>query len=685
MKLQTRRLCSFMVKSSPVHIIMIGILSILIYSNTFNVPFVYEDVRNISDNPLIKDSSLLLNSIKSFGLLLSNRITGLVSFNLNYRIHKLNVPGYHAVNIGIHMINSILIYYLIVLIYKSPFLRSYIPKTNIFLPQIHAFLAAAIFAVHPVQTEAVTYIVQRYNLLVALFMLCSLITYIKMISSDSRAKKIAYCIMSVLSLFLAAKSKEVAFLLPFLVIIIHLSFYRGTLSKIIINSFIFFVLIALIPITIFRNYVGILGELGILTSVTPDDAMRLNTTSPIYYFFTQLSVLVTYIRLLLIPVNQTIVYDYPFYTSFFNVHVFSSFIFLLSIILLAVYASFSSDNKDRPLMRLAAAGIFWYFLFLLPHTLIPSNDLVIEHRLYFPSIGFIIFITTSAIIIAEKTSWKFALSALLAIIVIFSVLTFKRNMIWQSEILLWKDVVKKSPDSMRGHFILGLSYLNHGDYDYSIDEFQKTSVLYSKYSQTKLFLEKIEQVYLYMGISFFKKADYDKAADMFKRSIALSRNNDEFLINAYNGLGNTYLSMNNYDNAFEQYYNALKLDNGNVQTHINLGNYYIKVNNIDQAITEFEFIAGNNPADLQAHFILGLLFTEQTLYDEAIAEFKKNIDLNISHGESYIKIASIYFIMKKYNSAEDYLLKAISIDPSNSEALQLMRQVKSAKIKDEGG
>ncbi|MBF0320981.1 MAG: tetratricopeptide repeat protein [Nitrospirae bacterium] len=594
---------------------IIAIITALIYSNTLTVPFVYDDVINIS-----KNSSLAYycswTGIKGWQFILNSRSVGLFSLCINYRLNGLNVTGYHIVNTGIHIANAILIYFLILLIYKSPFIQSFKPTTNVFTPKLNAFLVAVLFAAHPIQTQSVIYIIQRYNLLAAFFMLSSLITYFTMLSSADKSKRIIYYIISMIFMFFAVKSKEQSVLLPFLIIMIHLTLYHGTLKEAIINNIIPLLIAMIMPLGIYLTAPGTLGELGIIKNSTQLEDVTLNTTSSIYYLFTQFTVMVTYIRLLLLPIHKAFQYDYPFYKSFFNVNVLLSFIFLVSVILLGIYTYYLSYKKNMQLYRLLFIGIYWFFLFLSLHsTIIPFNDLIVEHWLYLPSIGFIIFMVTLSTILAGKMAKKYingVLFGLVLLIIVSSIVSYKRNIIWQSEISLWQDVVNKHPGYARGHFTLGLSYLNHGDYYKAIEEIEKSIILYNN---RKTIFQSREQLYLYLGVSFRKIGIYHRAIDALINIIPMrdsySNSQRGIYIDAYNELGLTYLDMNNYEMALDQFINALKLNNNEIKTRINLGNLFIKMNEIDKAIVEFQFVAYKNPSDIQVHTILRELFREK--------------------------------------------------------------------------
>src|SRR5208283_2669984 len=238
----------------------------------------------IVNNPIIKDFHYFTSpsDARGFSLYSSfiNRYIGYLTFALNYRIHGLSVTGYHIVNIAIHIANSILVYFLVLLTFRTPYFRDWglgtgnrfpdsdcrplVPGPSSLVP----FFSAAIFAVHPLQTEAVTYVFQRFASLVAFFYLLSLVFYIKarlafvknsvknrdsdhfLTSEDnkkwslslffqsmtkhqslvpgSRFLRSLWLILSFLSAVLAMKTKENAFTLPFVITLYEFCFFSHT-------------------------------------------------------------------------------------------------------------------------------------------------------------------------------------------------------------------------------------------------------------------------------------------------------------------------------------------------------------------------------------------------------------------------------------------------------------------------
>ena len=214
-----------------VHILIIVILGILIYSNTFNAPFVFDDTDSIVNNPAIRDVRHMIDPQNMYG----NRYVGFLTFALNYNMHGLNVVGYHIFNLFIHLLNALFVYWLIILTFRTPYvsacLQKDVLKTSDFYRWIPLF-TALLFVSHPIQTQAVTYIVQRFASLATLFYLVSLVMYIKARGSDpSKRARYAFYAASIISAVLAMRTKEIAFTLPVMVFLYEFMFFRGDIKK----------------------------------------------------------------------------------------------------------------------------------------------------------------------------------------------------------------------------------------------------------------------------------------------------------------------------------------------------------------------------------------------------------------------------------------------------------------------
>src|SRR5208337_5542535 len=148
----------FTIHDSRLTVFCLVFLIIVIYANTLNAPFQWDESDFIVNNPIIKDFHYFTSpsDARGFSLYSSfiNRYIGYLTFALNYRIHGLSVTGYHIVNIAIHIANSILVYFLVLLTFRTPFLVNSPLKQH---SRYVAFFSSVLFACHPLQTEAVTY------------------------------------------------------------------------------------------------------------------------------------------------------------------------------------------------------------------------------------------------------------------------------------------------------------------------------------------------------------------------------------------------------------------------------------------------------------------------------------------------------------------------------------------------
>ena len=184
----------FFFRRPVVQILVIVILGILIYVNTFNFPFAFDDTPSIVDNSSIRDFGNFIDS--SGGILSQNRFIGFASFALNYKLNALNVTGYHVFNLLIHLANALFVYGIVFLTFRTPdgpdlFRADRLKTTSTPYYWIPLF-TALLFVCHPVQTQAVTYIVQRFASLATLFYLLSLLLYIQSRNSVSRPARYSF-------------------------------------------------------------------------------------------------------------------------------------------------------------------------------------------------------------------------------------------------------------------------------------------------------------------------------------------------------------------------------------------------------------------------------------------------------------------------------------------------------------
>ena len=265
------------------------VLGIIIYSNSFGCSFQFDDLYTIVNNVKIRN----LADIKTIWNSSPNRPVAFLSFAINYHFSQLDVRYWHLVNLVIHLINAILVWWFMLEIFSSPVMKD---QKIAGQKRLLAFATALLFVSHPLATQSVTYIVQRMTSLVTLFYLLSILLYVRgRLTNRGMIVRILFYAGAVLSAVLAMRTKENAFTLPFAVLLFEFFFIRtGKLSinfrdyRIILLILVFLGMILIIPL---RHSVSILKPITPLGH--PESVL-----TPYFYFLTQFKVIVKYIQLL---------------------------------------------------------------------------------------------------------------------------------------------------------------------------------------------------------------------------------------------------------------------------------------------------------------------------------------------------------------------------------------------------
>ncbi|MBI5328028.1 MAG: hypothetical protein HZB80_07045 [Deltaproteobacteria bacterium] len=379
--------------------LLIAISAFLVYSNTFNASFHFDDTTQIVENYSIKNLGNWVDIIRG------HRGVAMLTFAINYAIGGMNVAGYHIVNLAIHIINGILVYFLIFFTLNRIDMGTDLKSVPSKAKKI-AIYTAMLFAVHPIQTQAVTYIVQRMETLASMFMLIGLLLFIKGADVTTRApaKVLLYGAVAI-SYVSGFYSKEVAITLPAIIFLYDYCFFaNGSVRKLIPRLPIYIILIAIFVFLAAPTFTGLQETPGISTASGASAGFNVQSITPKEYLFTQFNVLIYYITLLFVPINQNLDYDFPISKGLFEVPMvkqgtvlnypippaFVSLIVLMAIVGFALYLLLKRTTDNGHGQRsLIAFFILWFFIILSPtSSFVPIIDVIFEHRLYLPSVGF---------------------------------------------------------------------------------------------------------------------------------------------------------------------------------------------------------------------------------------------------------------------------------------------------------
>ncbi len=584
------------------------------YGHTINYSFHFDDLKSFVETPGNHIKELTWSSISP--ILHGNRPAANLTFALNFYFDRLETRGYHIFNILIHMGSTLVIYLLFLKTLSLPGAG----KANLFgigrqeAWIVHrekiALIGALLWGVHPVQTQAVTYVVQRMASMAALFYLASLLFYVYGRLASGK-KAFVWFLFSALSAFLAFGTKENSLTLPLMIFLYDLFFIsRFDLRLSRRQVFVLGGILAggmMGAWYIMNTYIGTNTFTGMLLANYGTEEM-----DSLLRVMSEWRVVVFYITLLLLPLpsRMNLDPDFPFSKGLFDpITTFLSLLVILSLLGFAVFRA-----RKYPLISFS---ILWFFINLLMESTFIKLDLVFEHRLYLPSVMLFLLVPISGYLLAhrlkiQKEEVVFAVVAILACFLLF--MTHERNKVWSTSVSLWSDVASKAPKKSRVQNNLGKAYLEEERWSQARDKFAEAIQLDPKN----------QEALNNLGNAYQREARYDLAIKYYEEVLRLNNNNPL----GHNDLGVAYQAIGKKDLAIKEFLEAVRLDPYYTDARNNLGNVYLLSNQLDLAAVEYQKTIDLNPKHLMAHTNLGILYQKQGKMQEALDEFSLGLNLN---------------------------------------------------------
>lgn len=607
-------------------IIIISIVGIIIYSNTFNSGFYFDDGYNITENFLIKNMfrpDIIFNYNPS-------RFITLFSLSINYQLGGLNVTGYHIVNIIIHILTSLSVFWLTKTILSIPKISE---KAKPAETGYIALFSALVFAAHPIQTQAITYIIQRAASLAALFYVASVLFYAKYRLAENIKKRYLFYWISAASCLLGMFTKEIVFTLPIIIILCeYIFFFSG--GKFLRREFIpYLATLPIIPLTIIFSSPRAVKEVS-------QAASQIDAYS---YFLTQFKVIIKYLGLVLFPVNQNLDYDFPVSHSFIEPYTILSFLFLTALFAFGIFLV----KKEKVI----SFCILWFFVTLsVESSVLPIRDVIFEHRMYLPMAGVAFLLVYLVVKYVLPLKRKLVFAAGVAVIIILGFASWQRNSVWANELSLWDDVVKKSPNKARAYSNRGVAFLNLQKYDEAIRDFNKTLTLNKNF----------KNAYFNRGSVYYYKKEYEKAIVDFNKSISL----DSAYAEAYNNIGAILIEQHKFSESVYYFDNALRIDTNYAAAYNNRGVLAKTLGDYEKAAWNYKKAIEKNPNFADAFFNLGEIYMIVKNADLAIGYFNRAIKLNNRLTGAYYKRGNVNFLAGYLDNALadfNYVIKLDSL------------------------
>ena len=588
---------------------------LLSYVNTFDASWQFDDKPNIIENHFLHIEDLRPESListfftqpknpRETGNKLHRPIANL-TFALNWYFGKDNVTGYHAVNLVIHLLTALLLLLTILNLCRSPNLSDKFDDREYLV----AFLTVALWASHPIQTQAVTYIVQRMTALAAMFYILSILCYVKCRLSHSSLGRICFLLGCGLAFLFALGSKENTATLPAGLLLVEVTCFQDLSRERTRRSFVWGAIAGGVLLIILSSWLFL-----------PDNPLAFiggyhhRPFSLSERLLSEPRIVLYYLSLIFFPLpgRLSIEHDITISTSFFEP--WTTLPVILITLILIVFGL--SQIRKRPLIALAV--LFFYLNHIIESTIIPL-ELIFEHRNYLPTMFLFLPIVAGFLKIPDYfEKRRTAMRAVLVSVVVLLVIamgagSFIRNRAWATEISLWQDAMVKAPQSARPLTNLAwqVTYGPNSD----PDQFDEALKLYEKALSLRKSRSSINPVILQnMAGIYFRKGETLKAIELLEKALALSP-----------------------DYA---------------RGHYDLSQYLTTLGRWNDASAHADYLLTKNDAHEGYLNLKGLILLHQKRYEEAIAHFRKSISIAPLFKETWLRLGAAYILIGDYGRAE---------------------------------
>tara|TARA_B100001971_G_C18261916_1_gene587757 strand:- start:542 stop:2170 length:1629 start_codon:yes stop_codon:yes gene_type:complete len=511
--------------------ILIIVITFLTFAGVLGHEFLsWDDEILVTQNYLVRNFSPMI--FWSYDPELYIPIT-LLSFQINYALFDLNPFWYHLTNLIIHISNALLVFWLSLMIIKKRYL---------------AVFAALIFAVHPLNTEAVAWISARKELLSTFFMLSALITYVK--TGDKRWM----IVLSLILFVLAMMSKVTALVLPLILILYDQAQPKSENRN--PKTYIPFLLLA-----------GIFAVIAVVGKSIA--VIQLTTTEMVLLAFRSTTF---YLQKFLLPIKLSAIYGAPDPISIQNWEI----IFSILIVALLITAT-CIFRKMKVAMFASGFAILTIAPSFMAYMKSDGISVAADRYAYMPSIGLAMLIV---LIVSSIRKQDFVIFILVAVISSCMFLTIERNKVWATTEVLFQDIIKKNPTSHITHNNIGNMHLNNGDLRTALLYLEKAmelnpespevlvnmGVYYGKlgdYSASESYLNQAMEIHptfapahFNKGGIHFQRREYRSAIESYKKAIESNR----YYTSAIWQLARTYLKSGDQEMSRETYLGLLKFD-----------------------------------------------------------------------------------------------------------------------------
>ncbi len=557
---------------------------LLAWSNSFTAPFEFDDHASIIDNTTIRHllPPTWLHPPATAGETVSGRPVLNFTLAVNYALGGLDVRGYHVVNLLIHAGAALALFGLVRRTLVLPYFAAFKPDATVF-----ATVVALLWAVHPLQVESVTYVVQRAESLAGLFCLLTMYCFVRGLQSGR-----GWFVASFLCCLIGVATKETVVVMPVIIFLYDWLFCGGSWrgawrARGRVHAALFATWLPLAALVL-----GFGGDRGGTFSFTVAGFWN--------YWVAQLKAVTCYLGLVVWPAPLA------FDRAFFRIEHFAEAAPYALVILALVAATLWSLVK-RP-----AAGFLGacFFIILAPSSLMPGLlQVIVEHRMYLALAAPVVLLAALVWRWVPRMAGPLAAVAIVAL----GAVTFARNQVYQSPLLLWQDTVAKSPANPRAHYNLGRELRLAGRTQEAVIEFERTLALQPNHAFAHFELGKIALL----------ARRWSEAAGYFQAALAA----DAHFVDARVNFAQALAEMGRVDDAIGQYQAALADEPNAPDIRANLAGLLVQQGRMGEGEAMLREVLATAPDLAEAHYHLGLALTKSGTADAAEAEFRTAVQL----------------------------------------------------------
>jgi len=640
---------NFTNRTAHVHLLIFIALLIIVliaYEEAPSNGFHFDDKVNISEYEPVKINNISLSILSDVVMngRLPRRAVANITFAIDWWRGDGNPSIFEWTNILIHWLNSALIFLLVV---RCMTARYCVRDISILLA---AGIGAGLWAAHPIQVQAVTYIVQRMAQLALLFSLLSIHAYLfARLSTFSVVRSVGWAFAITFGIF-AVFSKENAWVLPLLWLLCECTIVRRspkTTKK--YKSYISFAALAMVMLFVSWALWG--------DSINEYLKSGYDTRD-----FSLLERLLTQPRVLIYHAAQIIYPTLDRYGIFHDIQIsksiFEPITTILALVAVAIWCVISLMYAAKYSSRHIGYFALWIPLTLIIESSFIPLEMIFEHRMYMPTVGVAGLAAIFFYWMSKRNTWIKIISGMSCAALLLYLVTVTRALVptWFDNTTLYTQAIKTAPRSYRAHYNLATALDSTGMYDAA-----ETHYLYALKLNPVL-----PEALNNLGLIYQKRGQTDIAEEQFRMAVEL----DQRHFNSRMNLASLLLERPDVVGALAMYEAARLINKASIPGYLLPGNILIKHGKYGEAVELFRLGIEHLPEAAQLHNALGLAYTHLGRLRYAELSFREAIAFKPEYADAYNNIGGIALSTGRGALAREMFQNALRYDPEHSAARQ---------------